>query len=181
MVPEVGALMIHLVLSAVLGLGPQAAPAGAEVTAADIEAAHMIERHAAEVLCVTQLRPENETVAACTDRRLAVMRSQPDFRPVSPTQARAARLRCETEGPRDGETLSACLARDDGVMVEDIFGSDIGAVADLDAAAPRPAPSPRACVRETAQSAEGTTSATAVCGNDEELAGQVRERLQPDR
>lgn len=180
--------MIHLLFSASLWLAPQTAPPEPEPTPADIEAARMIERHRAEDLCVTRLRPANETVEACTDRRLAMMRSQPNFSSVSPAHARAARVRCESEGLADGETLAACMARGDDVMIEDIFGSNIGAVIDLDApaAAPEPPPAPRqpsrACAREAVRSADGTrSSSTVVCGNDAELARQVRDRLQPDR
>lgn len=172
--------MIHLILSASFWLTPQTAP-----TPADIETAQMIERHRAEVLCVTRMRPANETVEACTDRRLAAMRSQPDYT-LSPAQARSARLRCERDGLADGETLIACMAREDNLVIDDIFGSDIGAPIDLDApaAVPEPPSRPRlpsrACERETVRSADGTTTTT-VCGDDEDLARRVRDRLQPDR
>lgn len=178
--------MIHLILSASFWLAPQTAPTSAP-TPADIETAQMIERHRAEGLCVTRMRPASETVEACTDRRLAAMRSQPGYT-LSPAQARSARLRCERDGLADGETLIACMAREDDLVIDDIFGSDIGAPIDLDApaAVPEPPPPPRppsrACERETVRSADGTTtSSTTVCGDDADLARRVRDRLRPDR
>lgn len=159
--------MIATTLAALVLL-TQAAPDDPEALAVyEAEAAVMFNRARLEQRCVDLPRPEGETVAACTDRRMALLETPSAG--VSAPLAGDARSDCETDALRQGETLGACIVR---VMTtaEDVFAAvaaPSGGETRRQAAPPPPPPAPRAtCRREDTRSEDGSsTSSTIICGN----------------
>lgn len=175
---------------------PATGPSPAEQLAYADEAAAMATRWRAEDRCRTMLRPEGESVEACTERRLGLLRTPDggfDYSGVSRIVAGDARKRCEDGELLAGEPIGACMERVmaaiDAEAQDDIFGgaNDLaGAFEITPRAAPPPRPpEPRAgCRREYTRSEDGSSSSsTVICGNgDHEATRQVLDSLlRPNR
>ena len=143
----------------------------------DAEARAMVERTRAETDCVRLMRPAGETVAACTERRVAALVGYP-LR-MLPAVAGDARRRCDETGLLNGETPGACIDRTIGVLAQedDLFGDELR-INDTPVASDAEAPAPdRRCRREIGGDADSGTAWVGLSCGDKEEADRSRALL----
>lgn len=154
--------MMTGMLAIALAVAIQAAPMSeADKDAYNKEAAELATRWRAATDCRERPRLPDETVEACTDRRLAALSAGGNraFYQTSPFAAGEARQRCDDGDQRSGEAPGACITRMMIVIQDETnpfgtfetgFNSPVEEVADRMAPRPRqerPAPQTTRCDR----------------------------------